>query len=146
MYDYVQLEDKILNLMSTIIDTSHDSHIKLYEQLTDEFKLYWTTYQDGWSEEYWEVYNLHRSDLDENTEKHIITTSESTIEGDFERLKSQSRNSTKNEENKENIEDIFMNSLQLKKIDDEIEKIQEPSLIKEKKEEKKRGCVDCVIF
>jgi hypothetical protein len=144
MIVYIQLEDKLISLFGAVqVSDSDNDKDGYYEKLTEEFKKYWTDYQDTWSDEYWKIYNKHR---DSNDNLNSLTTSESTIEEDFEKLKKQRRVANKIGSEEQDDVDLFMNSLFLKKIDDEIDKNQENRLVKEKKDEKKRGCVDCIVF
>jgi hypothetical protein len=142
MIDYIRLEDQIISMLETIEYSDNSEFTARYDSLTEQFKKYWTTFQDSWGDDLWMVYNDIRNN-GEVTEKKV-TTNDSSIQEDFEKLR-ESRVSTHNND-EPNDDDVFMNSLHLKKIDDEIEGIQDGQLVKDKKEEKKRGCGDCILF
>ena len=130
MKQYIILEDKILTLMNNLFIEENST-----DPLIDLFKTLWNDYQDKWHEDYWPIYNKLRSFIEDGKRHNTTNDNTFTIEEDFEKLANK----------KKNMDEEYLNSL-LNNIDLEIDCIQEISINKEKKEEKKRGCMECLIF
>lgn len=131
--------------------------------MTTTFSKYWGDYQDTWDTEYWDVYNRFRQIDDKEmfnnlNKKHLMATEASFIEGQTERMQDGKNGEKVLYNSKSNIKDrgcspsthdetANMTMVNLNKIDDEIDRMNEFSVCKDKqKEEKKRGCLDCIVF
>jgi hypothetical protein len=135
MIDYITLEDQIITKLQDIEYSNKSEYAARYEAITDDFKICWTDFQDDWDNDMWSVYNTIRNGED------IKHTNDNSILEDFEKLK-ESRVSTHNDE-----DEVFITSLHLQKIDYEIDNIQNGNcLLKERRDEKRRGCGDCLLF
>ena len=106
------------------------------DPLIDLFKSLWNDYQDKWNDDYWPIYNKIRSLIEDGKRHNTTTDNTYTIDEDFEKMESSK---------KRKMDELYLNSL-LNNIDLEIDCIQEININKEKKEEKKRGCIECLIF
>jgi hypothetical protein len=121
MTEYIIYEDKILTKMNSIT--------KENDQLIELFKTLWSDFQDSWEDNYWEIYNRLRN---REGRKGLNSTAENSIEEDFEKLHLR----------KLTADEIYLDTL-LNHIDDEIDNVEE---IEIKKEDKRRGCMDCLLF
>lgn len=156
MSEYIDLEDKILNLMQKLSQCPIENN-QTMEELTNTFNKYWSDYQDTWSDDYWEVYNMFRhiddkelffqmnkkafnnSSQEENLEK-MEETAEKKIKSPVVKVKDKAKTGSTHDES------CNMTLVNLNKIDEEMEKVGNSSIFKEKKEEKRRTCLDCAIF
>lgn len=157
MAEYIDLEDKILNILKniSITDEKNENHI---EELTDIFTIYWSNFQDEWEDDMWSVYNLYRNlnDKDSTNEfnkNNFISSNTPEINTD-EMTRSFSKddsrvikNSFQNKKNASIKKSSKANFETLNKIDEDIENISEIS-VQQLREEKKRDCVDfqCIIY
>jgi hypothetical protein len=171
MSEYIDLEDKILNLMNKISQGS-EVDAEQMESLTNTFNKYWGDFQDEWSDDYWDVYNMYRhindKDLFNQINKKALTPNDSLLDeegvmGIVGMEKSSLSNSPSREKDKDHIsnnhnfsktnisrmsklnpkiDDSFnVTTVNLNKIDEEMKEVQEVSMEKNK-EEKKRSCLD----
>lgn len=163
MTEYIDLEDKILKIMENLNHVPEISQEQM-ETLTTTFSKYWTDFQDEWSDENWEVYNMYRQIKDKDINYHVnkisYTGNNSFAEEskdnkgiDFDNFNGINRNSPisqgqmKDKRGLSTHDDSFnMTTVNLNKIDEEMKEVQEMSIVREKKEEKKRSCLDCIIF
>lgn len=156
---YIELEDKIISLMEYLSQLQGINQEKM-ETLTNVFNKYWGEYQDSWSDKYWNIYNTHRQIKDnEGNGKRLIPDNDTgnvnnNLEEDlnlddisnnpFNTLKAAVQSKTKTGSSSTHDESMTMSYLC--KIDEEMKEVQEISITKDKKEEKRRSCLDCVIF
>jgi hypothetical protein len=163
--EYIDLEDKILNLMEKLSQANTENNPDLMEGITFTFNKYWGDYQDEWSDEYWDVYNMFRHVNDKelfsqlNKKTFTSKSNNSFFEENIEKVKDGKNGEKFNHSPNKGIkqrtksastnEDSFcqnMSLINLNKIDEEMEKVDEVSIIKEKQKEKRRNCFDCSIF
>jgi hypothetical protein len=157
MAEYIDLEDKILNILKNISITDPNNENKM-EDLTDIFTIYWSNFQDEWEDDMWSVYYMYRNlnDKDGNSEVNKNNfASSNTPELNIEELtKSLSKeestvlkNSFMNNKNASVKKNSKANFETLNKIDADIDNIAEIS-VQQIREEKKRDCVDfqCTIY
>jgi len=140
------------------------------DELVDIFNVYWKNYQDKWSQKYWQIYeslhekNQEKLDISENyfgqNEEKVVFDHDSIIANNINRDYIHKNNFNSNENgnifyNINSKENLKLNStnvqtktlIHLQDIDDELEKINDESFKKEKKQqEKRRNCFDCVLF
>ena len=170
MTEYQILENDIISIFKNENPKSDENNPIRTEQLLEIFNIYWKTYQDKWTDKYWEIYeSLHqrnteseRSDVSniievKNEEDKIIFSNDSILADNL------NKNNNNNILNKFDENGINFNSkdnmkfnstnlqtktmINLQDIDDELDKINEISVIKEKKQqEKRRNCFDCNVF
>jgi hypothetical protein len=153
MSEYINLEDKILEKFD-VISNMKEVDSKQMTELTEKFNEYWGDFQDTWDKESWDVYytyrgikdknlgngqmkkgNLFEDSFDENDEIMNISFGQKfSPVNDFK-----TRGST-------NDDTMNMTMVNINKIDEELKEVGEMSICREKKEEKKRGCLDCLIF
>jgi hypothetical protein len=126
MIEYIKYEDKILSNMN------NQTLEKQNDELLELFRTIWSDFQDNWNDNYWEVYNRLRS---REERKRLNSTAEYSIEEDFEKLQMR----------KQTADKLYLDTL-LNKIDDEIDNVEEIQIMKEKKEDKRRGCMECLLF
>lgn len=174
MTEYQILENAILSeFKNENMQTDPENQSRI-EELVDQFNIYWKNYQDKWNPSYWEIYeSLHEkfnntsyeneiSDIyaDKDEEDKIIFCNDSILADNLE-LKD-------NVNNKDNDNFIINNNknfysrdnqkfnstnhqtktlINLQEIDDELAKVNDVSVIREKKQsEKRRDCFDCIVF
>ena len=170
MSQYQILETNILSAFKNENQKTEEINQIRIEELVDFFNFYWKNYQDKWTEKYWQVYELmHNNSLEINSNNESNIEERKANKNHFcEESLSNSHLPTSNNEFKnaseENENKNYLNSkdnfranstnvqtktfINLQNIDDELDKINEISLIKEKssKTEKRRICLDCCIF
>lgn len=173
MTKYQILETNILSAFKTQNFQEEEKDENRIEELVDNFNIYWKNYQDKWNQKYWEVYESTHNKIVEsikNNESYIeemklnknndifindsISNSnlqtgynENKNSNDENEIKNKCLNSKKNyRANSTNIQTKTLINLQ--DIDDELDKINEISMIKDKnvKPEKRRNCLECNIF
>ena len=170
MSQYQILETNILSAFKNENQKTEEINQIRIEELVDFFNVYWKNYQDKWTQKYWQVYELtHNNSLEINSNNESNIEERKANKNYFcEESLSNSHLPTGNNEFKyaseENENKNYLNSkdnfranstnvqtktfINLQNIDDELDKINEISLIKEKssKTEKRRICLDCCIF
>jgi hypothetical protein len=156
MSEYINLEDKILSLIEFL--SEEPINPGQIQELSNTFNQYWGEYQDTWNEEYWEVYNLFRQignkQIFNNLNKKLsITENEiSFLNDEIEKMQDckngekMIRNPLKNRTRSTLDRSTFNSSFNLNKIDEELDKVYESSIGNNIINEKKRGCLECVIF
>ncbi len=122
------------------------------------FNTYWQNYQDKWSDKYWRVYeSLHKNkaESDINEISNIFFEGNNMLLNDDSIFVKNPDNKIENGNNVYSKDNLKSNStniqtktlINLHDIDEELDKIHEISIIKEKKlNEKRRNCFDCSIF
>ncbi len=150
--EYINLEDKILDKIDSL-HHSKEIDSEQMENLTTTFNTYWGDYQNEWSDDYWEVYNTYRAVKDKNLVSNPIkkiNIFEDSFEENQEIMNISMRQKLMpgNPETRRSTSEDSMEltTVNINKIDEELKEIGEITSIKEKKEEKKRGCLDCIIF
>jgi len=172
MSEYQILEDAILSEFKNENLQIDEENPNKIEELVAQFNIYWKNYQDKWTQSYWQVYEtLHENnnnDCDQNEisniyankdQDKIIFCNDSSLSDDSN--KDFNKNFNNKDENNLIINNIYSKDNQifnstnhqtntlinLQEIDAELERINDVSVIKEKKqEEKRRNCFDCTIF
>lgn len=154
MSEYINLEDKILEKFDYISNMKDvdSNHMNL---LTDKFNDNWGDFQDTWNKESWDVYYTYRGIKDKNLNNGLMKKGGNLFEDSFEdnneimnislSQKFQPNNGMKTR-GSSNDDTMNITTVNINKIDEELKEVGEMSICREKKEEKKRGCLDCVIF
>ncbi len=159
---YQKLENSILSKFKIDNLKLNEEDSKFMEQLVDFFNKYWKVYQDKWTPKYWEIYeSLHEKDIDSKKDDIWIYFNDQQDDKKITCNNSNLDNNTYckifNVEEKVNVNYINAKAnstnnqtktfINLQDIDDELEKINDVSLIKDTNEpEKRRNCFDCLIF
>jgi len=174
MSEYQTLENAILLEFKNKNLQTDPYILDRVEELVDKFNIYWKNYQDTWTQNYWEIYeSLHEkmnnscnineiSDIyaDKDNQDKIIFFNDSTLADNFnleDNLKHRNddnliincnKNFYSRQNQRVNSTNIQTKTLiNLHEIDEELAKINDVSVIKEKKQaEKRRNCFDCLVF
>lgn len=172
MSEYINLEDKIISLIETLSEdkeTLENAEISnQITELTSVFNKYWSEYQDTWSDEYWEVYNIFRqidnkhTTLIKNKQLNLNNTENTENDLSFINYEEEKMQDCKNGEkvflsptkkNKTKTSSVdrstFNTSINLNKIDEELDKVEDDLLDANENInliEKRRGCLECLIF
>merc|ERR1712151_555461 len=130
MSEYHQLENEILLLFKNN-DTEDENEVEKMKILVDTFNKYWENSQDGWSDNYWKFYELahKQSNLDTNINKNINILTQDEINNSNTQNQTNANMITKN--NNTNLQTRTIINLQ--EIDEELDNINDLSIIKEKK-------------
>ena len=168
MSEYLILENAILSeFKNENLEADAENPNKI-EELVDQFNIYWKNYQDKWTPAYWEIYeSLHDklnnnsyenqiSDIyaDKDEEDKIIFCNDSVLADDL------NFKDNMNDKDKDNLNDFIVNCnknfysrdnqkfnstnhqtktlINLQEIDDELAKVNDVSVIKEKKQFEER--------
>jgi hypothetical protein len=155
MSEYINLEDKILEKFD-LISNMKDVDSNQMNQLTDKFNENWGDFQDTWEKESWDVYYTYRGIKDKNLNNGQMKKGGHLFEDSFEDndeimnislgQKFQPKEHIKTRGGSSNEDTMNVTTVNINKIDEELKEVGEMSICREKKEEKKRGCLDCVIF
>jgi len=170
MSEYQLLESNILSIFKDENLKLDEENSRRMEQLVDFFNKYWKTYQDKWTPKYWQTYeSLHEKNnnpnkdeisniFDDKNEDRIEFCNESILADNLNKnnnnfcVNNIEEKANNNLNSKENLKFNSTNHqtktfINLQDIDEELEKINDVSLIKEKKQqEKRRNCFECLMF
>jgi len=164
MSEYIDLEDKILTYIDKLSHVNGIDEVKM-DQLIKKFNTYWELYQNDWPENYWDTYDMYRVIKDKDISPKFmgmnikpVIVSDLIYEEGFDKChalptEENFQADPINQANKNlpekvklaSTNDESMNTSYLGKIDEELKEVQEINL-SEKKEEKRRSCLDCNIF
>jgi DNA repair exonuclease SbcCD ATPase subunit len=161
MSEYIDLEDKILTIMQQLSEVL-DIKNKMIN-LTKKFNTYWGEYQNTWPDNFWDTYDMYRSIIDKDMPhnnfniKPVVGENDLFYENDFEKCQAlqtdenQIEFSNKLGQNLQKIKsasthDESMNASYLGRIDEEMKEVQEITIVKDKKDEKRRGCLECIVM
>lgn len=155
--EYIDLEDKIIGLIEKI-SQSVDVNEEQMEKLTDTFNKYFGDFQNEWPEEYWEIYHMYRNLNDKELFNQLnkkTLTENSFLEDQKNKILDKSGlchlpSSRRSSFKFGNFDDgISVSGMQLEKIDAEIAMADVPTSASspiQRKEEKNRSCVNCIVF
>ena len=163
MREYLTLENAILVFFNNTKENQDNPNIIYIIKI---FQKYWKTYQDEWPNSYWVVYNKIYEESEEKKIKKInpidfVEISENEfkkgievdnfikVSDEFYQSDSflNSDNEKRHDKNKINTtKDQTKSFTNLDEIDKDLDEEFEKSFLKDKKDEKNRGCLDCCIF
>lgn len=160
MSEYHQLENDIILLFKSNI-TEDENEVEKMKNLVEIFDKYWKIYQDSWSDHYWKIYEYaHKQSFMGSNDQDNFNNKNTEICNNEIELNNSASSKNKNAKNindgekNNNIRNNNTNTniqtrtlTNLHEIDEELDNINELSIIKEKKNtEKNRSCFDCKIF
>jgi hypothetical protein len=168
--EYIQLEDKILSLISHLSQNIKlNAENQTFSSLINTFNIYWGVLQDQWSDQEWEIYNSIRTNTTENVQHHeqcdSILPSEKSFTEYLTKLQENDekfshntskhlirlKSSTTITEFEESKSSPLIN---LQKIDEEMENVEkipfylnlQSNLSHTLTKQKRRNCIECAIF